>query len=63
MNKQHTEKVIDLVYEATFLGKASLSKDDIIKCIEIAYQEGLQDGKVSANRDTVKQLKGFWDKY
>jgi uncharacterized Fe-S cluster-containing protein len=63
MNKQQTKQVIDLVNEATFLGKTHLSKDDIIKCIEIAYQEGLRDGEVKAYRNTVKQLEDFWDKY
>jgi uncharacterized Fe-S cluster-containing protein len=63
MNKQQTKQVINLVHEATFLGKTHLSKDDIIKCIEIAYQEGLRDGKVNAKQDTVKQLEDFWDRY
>lgn len=63
MNKQQTEEVIDLVHEATSLGKTHLSKDDIIKCIEMAYQEGLRDGKVEAKQDAVKQLEDFWDRY
>lgn len=55
--KTQTNKIIKLIRDCSILGSLNASTEDVVKAIEMAYQEGKNDGKLETLNKGLNDLE------